>query len=132
LFRNMWFFIDLYCMCLVWRRSELILTELILIELIMSKSELNVIDLCLDKVTKTWFLSIHVVWIIRIKIDFECIITKKGFKFDTLIFKIECISILYNYLNILLHLVIYRFSTLLTMKVIYKKLCTKNWNCSSI
>jgi hypothetical protein len=93
----------------------------------MNKSELNVIDLCLDKVTKMWFLSIHVVWIIRIKIDFECIITKKGFKFDmlnvpkkkidTLIFKIGCISILYNYLNILLHLVIYGFSKLLTINI---------------
>jgi hypothetical protein len=39
-------------MCLVLRREELILTELSLVELILVKSELSRIDLCLDKLTK--------------------------------------------------------------------------------
>jgi hypothetical protein len=40
--------IDEDSMCLVMREEELILTELNLIELILVKSELNKIDLCLD------------------------------------------------------------------------------------
>jgi hypothetical protein len=35
-------------MCLVWRREELMLTELSLTELILFKSEFNIIDLYLD------------------------------------------------------------------------------------
>jgi hypothetical protein len=39
-------------MCLVWRRIELLLTELSLIELSLIKSELSRIDLCLDTFSK--------------------------------------------------------------------------------
>jgi hypothetical protein len=64
-------YLSWFWMCLVWRWPELILTELIL-----SKSELNVIDLCFNILMQKLFLSIHIVWIFWIKIAFECIITK--------------------------------------------------------
>jgi hypothetical protein len=50
--------------------------KLILNRLILIKSELKWIDLSLDILTKKWFLTFNIVWIIWIKIAFECIITK--------------------------------------------------------
>jgi len=34
------------------------------------------IDLCLDTITQNWLNGMNVVWIVLIKIAFECIITK--------------------------------------------------------
>jgi len=34
------------------------------------------IDLCLDTITQNWLNGMNVVWIVLIKIVFECIITK--------------------------------------------------------
>ena len=34
------------------------------------------IDLCLDTIMQNWLNKLNVVWIIFIKINFECIITK--------------------------------------------------------
>jgi len=38
--------------------------------------DFEIIDLCLDTIMHNWLNKLNVVWIVFIKIDFECIITK--------------------------------------------------------
>jgi hypothetical protein len=59
---------------------------MILTELILIKSELNVNWFMFGYINQKWFLSICVVWIVWTKIDFECVITKMGMNFN--LFKI--------------------------------------------